>query len=158
MNATSLQLAYTSDATVKAICDEMAGRERNQSETKLTRILARLRNSGADARKSEVIAAFRKLEESECGQYVEGRHGWPSRFVWAVGSMSACQIAQGTEADVESLPESDEEEEIEAEIDTVTHLFRLREDFSFEIQLPSDLTQRESQRIASFVASLPMEE
>lgn len=158
MDTVALRHAYTTDASVKAICDEMAGRERNQTETKLARILGRFSNDGNEMRKHEAIAAFRKLEGCGCGQYVEGRHGWPSRFVWSVGSISACQIAQGTTATVETLPEANTDDEIEAEVDTVNHTLRLRVDFAVEIQLPSDLTQREAQRIANFVASLPMDE
>ena len=48
--------------------------------------------------------------------------------------------------------------EIEAEIDTLTHVFHLRTDFDVEIQLPSDLTPREAARIAAFVSVLPIEE
>lgn len=158
MDTPALRLAYSNDAGVKSICDEMAQRERNQTETKLARILGRLSNNGSEIRKHEVIAAFRKLEECGCGQYVEGRHGWPSRFVWAVGSLSACQIAQGANATVEALPEANTDDEIEAQVDTITHALRLRDDFIVEIQLPSDFTQRESQRLASFIASLPMDE
>jgi hypothetical protein len=158
MDTNALRRAYTNDPAVRAICDEMAGRERNQSETKLARILARLRANGIQIRKHEAIGAFRQLENGGCGQYVEGRHGWPSRFVWSVGSLSACQIASGVDAAVEPLAESNEDEEIEAELDTVTHVLHLREDFDLEIQLPSDLTEREAQRIVSFVAALPLDQ
>jgi len=53
----------------------MAARQRNQSETKLKRILALLKNDNGEVKKSELIAAFRKLEDLGCGQYIEGRHG-----------------------------------------------------------------------------------
>jgi hypothetical protein len=158
MNSEALRRAYSSNDAVKGICNEMAERERNQSETKLARILARLQNNGSALGKHEVISGFRLLEEAGCGQYVEGRHGWKSRFVWAVGSLSASQIAQGANTAVEALPASNEDEEIEAEIDTLTHVFHLRTDFDVEIQLPSDLTPREAARIAAFVSVLPIEE
>lgn len=158
MDTAALRQAYVTDAGVKSICDEMARRERNQTETKLARILGRLSNNGSEIRKNAAIAAFRKLESCGCGQYVEGRRGWPSRFVWSVGSLSACQIAQGANAIVEALPELNTDEEIAAEVDTITHSHRLRDDFSVELQLPSDLTQREAQRLGSFIASLPIDD
>ena len=158
MNSDALRNAYNTNEIVRQICDEMAERDRNQAETKLKRILARLQSSGTNVRKHEAIAAFRILEEFGCGQYVEGRHGWPSRFVWSVGSKSACQIAKGMETTVETLPETNEDEEFEAEVNTITHLLQLRSDFALELQLPTDLTQREAVRIASFVAALPLDE
>ena len=158
MNVQQLRDAYSSDPNVAAICDEMASRERNQSETKLSRILARLLNNGSSVRKNDAIASFRKLEESGCGQYIVGRHGWPSRFVWAVGSLAACQAAQGVVESVEPLPETDDDAETEFELEAVTHYLRLREDFDVEIQLPDDLTVREAERLCSFISSLPLDE
>ena len=62
------------------------------------------------------------------------------------------------ETTVETLPETNEDEEFEAEVNTITHLLQLRSDFALELQLPTDLTQREAVRIASFVAALPLDE
>ncbi len=158
MDTERLRQAYNEHYAVKAVCDEMAARERNQTETKLQRIIARLDQAAVDVRKADVIAAFRILEECGCGQYVVGRHGWPSRFVWAVGSIAACQAAQGMSTDIESLPEANDEEEVEAECDSITHVLRLREDFDVELQLPADLTEKEASRIAAFVSALPIYE
>ena len=60
--------------------------------------------------------------------------------------------------DIESLPEANDDEEAEAEFDSVTHVLRLREDFDVELQLPADLTEREASRIAAFVSALPIDE
>ena len=75
----------------------MAGRDRNQTETKLRRILRHLTNDGVDLKRSEVIGAFRELEQAGCGTCVEGRHGWPSRFVWDVKSLHVSAAAKGTQ-------------------------------------------------------------
>jgi len=158
MDSERLRRAYNTDTAVKAVCDEMAARERNQTETKLRRIMARFNNDGVEIRKPDVIAAFRTLEECGCGQYVPGRHGWPSRFVWSVGSLGACQTAQGGTAELEPLQESNDDDEIDAELDTVTHVLRLRDDFDVEFLLPSDLTNKEASRIAAFVSALPIED
>lgn len=158
MNIQQLREAYNSDPNVAAICDEMASRERNQSETKLTRMLARLSNNGSSVKKNDAIAAFRRLEECGCGQYIVGRHGWPSRFVWSVGSLAACHAAQGSIESVDPLPETDEDVETEIELDAVTHYLRLREDFDVELQLPDDLTAREAQRLCSFISAVPLDD
>jgi hypothetical protein len=38
---------------------------------------------GHQADRGEVIRFFRVLESAGCGEYVEGRHGHPSRFEWS---------------------------------------------------------------------------
>ena len=158
MHIEKLRDAYQSEPAVAAVCDEMASRKRNQGETKLRRILARLEGNGSGLRKHEAIAAFRTLEECGCGQYIAGRHGHPSRFAWAVSSLDACEAAQGKSNTVDPLPETDEDEGLEAELEAVTHYLRLRDDFEIELELPDDLTQREAERICYFVNALSLEE
>lgn len=158
MNIQKLRELYNNQAVVAELCDEMALRERKQWETKLSRMLALLENKGSSAQKSEVIAAFRSLEECGCGQYVVGRHKKPSRFVWSVSSLDTCQAAQGKSNSVEPLPETDDDIETDAELDSVTHCLRLRSDFNLELQLPDDLTHIEAERLCSFISALPLSE
>ena len=79
----------------KAFFDHAARRERDQSETKVDRILVLLRAEGHEFRRRDIIALFRKLQEQGCGQFVEGRRGWPSRFVWSAGLTSVGRAAAG---------------------------------------------------------------
>ncbi len=104
-----------------------------------------------------MIAAFRKLEECEAGRYVEGRHGWPSRFVWGVGSLSACLAIQGESSEVEALDVESDEESAE-ECDVLEHTFNLRTEYQVEITLPLGLTENEAERLAGFIRSLPMDD
>ena len=154
MDAGQLRTLYQNNSGVRVIVDHMAARQRNQTETKLKRILSLLQNDGHAARKPEIIAAFRELESAGCGEYVEGRHGWPSRFVWSVGSLSACQTAQGQDVAIEPVTMDDDD----ATPETLTHTFHLRPDHDIELTLPIDLTANEAARIAKFVESLPMED
>lgn len=158
MDIQKLRDSYSNNTVVAQLCNDMAMRERNQSETKLSRMLARLENKDLPAQKSDVIAAFRILEDCGCGQYVVGRHGRSSRFVWSVSSLDTCQAAQGKSDSVEPLPETDDDIETDAELDAVTHCLRLRDDFDIEFQLPDDLTQREAERLCSFISALPLDE
>lgn len=147
---------YSSNKVVSAICDDMALRERNQSETKIKRMMTLLKSKGSAVEKTEVIAAFRELEDCSCGQYIVGRHGWPSRFVWSVSSLDTCKAARGISDSVESIPETDDVEGEESE--TTTHCLRLRDDFRVEVQLPEDLTTQEAERLCSFISALPIDE
>lgn len=90
-----LQLLYRESEVARAFFDHAASRERDQSETKVDRILVRLRADGRTFPRRDIIALFRKLEESGCGQFIEGRHGWPSRFVWSTGWTSVGRVAAG---------------------------------------------------------------
>jgi hypothetical protein len=146
-----------SNEAVKAICDHMGSRDRNQAETKMRRIMRHLTNDGFDLRRSELIAAFRELEGAGCGKYIEGRHGWPSRFVWDVKSTSVAPAAKGTEH-LEPAAQEDALEVESEETDLIEHSFALRPDLAITIELPADFSKNEAGRLAAFVQSLPFGE
>src|ERR1039458_4312671 len=81
----ALRQLYRDNPVAKAFFDHSARRERDQSETKVDRILVRLRADGHNLRRREIIDLFRKMQDHGLGQFVEGRRGWPSRFVWSTG-------------------------------------------------------------------------
>ena len=156
MNVDKLKTAYVQNKTVQIVCDHMAARERNQNETKTERIFAKLVNEEVDIKKSEIIAAFRCLEEADCGKYVEGRHGWPSRFVWEVKSLFVAGAAKGESNLVkQAIADTDQVEESDSEM--LEHSFVLRPDLLINLDLPQDLTTSEAQRLALFITALPFE-
>ena len=161
VNIDELKAAYIANDAIRAICDEMAPRQRNQNETKLLRMLSVLENNGASVRKPMLIAGFRELQRVGCGEYVEGRRGWPSRFVWTVESINACRIAQGEQVEaavIAPVDDDDDSTDSEEEIDTLDHYFNLRADFQIEVSLPIDLSQSEANRLSAFIQSLPLDD
>lgn len=155
MQIETLKQVYKNNDAARAICDHMAQRAKNQYETGRQRMEYWLASDGYDFKRSEVIAAFRSLEQAECGRYVEGRHGWKSRFVWAVQSKLVADAAQGLES--KDVVETDTlEEEISDE--AIEHTFVLRPDLSISLELPADLTKAEAQRLAQFVSALSFDE
>lgn len=156
METEKLKISYTQNRVVQAICDHLAGREKNQSETKLHRMLRHLANDGFDLKRSEVIAAFRALADAGCGRYVEGRHGWPSRFVWEVRSLDVSAAARGVQI-LEREPKSNGVSS-EEDVELVEHSFVLRPDVVIALELPPDLTRSEASRLAAFVQALPYEQ
>src|ERR1035438_4439468 len=86
---------YRESPVAQAFFDHAAKRERDQSETKVDRILILLRAEGHAFPRRDIINLFRRLEEQGCGQFVEGRRGWPSRFVWSAGLISVGRAAAG---------------------------------------------------------------
>jgi hypothetical protein len=150
MNIDRLKSAYAGNRAVKVICDEMASRDRNQNETKLERMLKLGRDNGAeDLKKGEVIAGFRHLEEASCGKYIEGRHGWRSRFVWEVKSLDVAAAARGEKSIERSVVDDN------ADLEMIEHSFVLRPDLTISLELPDDLTETEASRLATFMAALP---
>src|SRR5271154_7297729 len=91
----ALRQLYRDNPVAKAFFDHAARRERDQAETKVDRILVLLRAEGHEFRRREIIDLFRKLQDQGCGQFVEGRRGWPSRFVWSTGITSVGRAASG---------------------------------------------------------------
>lgn len=152
-----LKQIYKDNDAVRLICDHMADRSKNQNETALHRIIYYLEQEGADFKRSDLIAAFRLLETSECGKYVEGRHGWKSRFVWSVKSKLVAGAAQGTETRAALVAEEELDEEV-LEDEMLEHTYILRPNLVVAFELPADLTRGEAQRLSQFIDSLSFEE
>ncbi len=157
MDVSKFRDSYFSNNVVRAICDHMASRTKNQNETATHRILFHLEREGQEFRRADVIAAFRALEEADCGRYVEGRRGWPSRFVWAVRSLLVAGVV--TEGNDPAEVESDEEPDIEiADDEMLEHSYWLRPELSITVELPADLTALEANRLSQFVSSLSFDD
>lgn len=147
MNIEKLKAAYGTNVAVKAICDELASRERNQKQTSLERMEHHLQGDGLKRR--EIIAGFRLLEAAECGRYVEGRHGWRSRFEWGDKSLAVASAARGEQAPAQATEEEADD------TDMIQHSYVLRPDLPVAIVLPDDLTATEAARLAGFLQTLP---
>ena len=106
-NIEMLRQLYRQSQVAKAFFDNAAQRERGQSETKVDRILVVLRAEGHEFRRRDIIDLFRKLQDHGCGQFVEGRRGWPSRFVWSAGLRSVGRAAAGDPQAIETISTED---------------------------------------------------
>lgn len=157
MNIEIIKQIYRENDTVKLICDHMASRSKNQNETALHRIIYYFEQEGVDFKRSDLIAAFRLLESSECGKYIEGRHGWKSRFVWSVKSKLVAGAAQGTETKAALVAEEDSDEELFKD-EMLEHSYILRPNLTVTLDLPADLTRSEAKRLSQFIDSLSFEE
>lgn len=116
MNFTSpsigrLRDLYAASPVARAFFDHTAKRERDQSETKVDRILVLLKSDGYHFKRREIIELFRKLQEQGCGQFIEGRRGWPSRFVWSVGLTSVGKAAAGEPQTIDHISGEDNSSE-----------------------------------------------
>jgi hypothetical protein len=80
-NIDLLRQLYQQSPVAQAFFDHTAKRERDQSETKVDRILVLLSAEGHAFPRRDIISLFRKLQEQGCGQFVEGRRGWRNRLM-----------------------------------------------------------------------------
>jgi hypothetical protein len=129
-NIDLLRQFYRQSPVAKAFLDHAARRERDQSETKVDRILVLLRADGHDVPRRDIITVFRKLQEAGCGQFIEGRRGWPSRFVWSAGLTSVGRAAAGESQPIAHISteenaldhdgRADDEADVEGSAETVT--------------------------------------
>lgn len=90
-----LRQLYADSPVARAFFEHAARRERDQSETKVDRILVRLKADGHEFRRREILDLFRDMQNQGLGQFVEGRRGWPSRFVWSTRLTSVGRAAMG---------------------------------------------------------------
>lgn len=106
-NIEALRQLYIENPVAKAFFDHAAKRERDQWETKVDRIIFLLKADGHDFRRREIIELFRQMQEQGLGQFVEGRRGWPSRFVWNTGMTSVGRAAIGEPQSIQYLTPED---------------------------------------------------
>jgi hypothetical protein len=105
----------------------------------------------------ELISALRAFAQAGCGRFFNGRHGQPSRFIWAapLGAIGAAVIG----ATSSSVPSKNSPARIEvspSESSMISHPFRLRPKLVVSMTLPSDLTGAEADRLAKFIQALPL--
>lgn len=151
-----LRLAYETDLVVHAICEVLTSYQRGIYQIMTHRMMMHLKAEGHAYTRSQVIAAFRKLEVVGIGRYVEGRRGWKSRFelldrVTAIVQLLSAENIEDIDFD---LLEIEEDESLD---ENVSHSFVLRAGLKVSFDLPADLTQREADRLAQFVGCLAMD-
>ncbi|CAB3800725.1 hypothetical protein LMG28688_05217 [Paraburkholderia caffeinitolerans] len=137
--------------------DRLANRSKNSRVTTVDHVVRFTRGS-----RREVVDLFRAMTELGLGEFVLGRKGAPSRFEWQARLTEVGQAAIG-EADEVELVEADELEddadadELDmAEVEMLPHFYVLRPGLSpVHFSLPSDLTQQEAERLATFIRTLP---
>jgi hypothetical protein len=103
-----IQALYKSNGDARAFLDRAAGRLRDSSASSIDLISRSLGIS-----RGEAVALAKALESAGAGQFVVGRRGSKSRFVWSFSCISLGRIAAGEEAELEAPtnPEPEDEEE-----------------------------------------------
>lgn len=162
VNIKGLRQLYNRDACARLLLDYVASRKNNSLQTTVDRLEAVTSRGGADCSRRELVIALKKLEKLECGKFIIGRWGQPSRFEWAVQMIGVGRAAKGEGGTVEPLraEEAKPEEAVDSEpaANTIRHTFNLRPDYTVTFDLPSDFGVKEAFRLAEFVKTLPFDE
>jgi hypothetical protein len=150
----SLNELYRVSPTAKALFDWLAGLKKDVSSTSVDRAA---QVTGEE--RGDVLHLFRQLSELEIGAVRLGRRGGNTRIEWEYSVRSLGSTAQGLTENIVTIDPVDLEDEPEDEEDEslifLNHEFQLRPDVRVAIRLPADLSLHESERLASFVKSLP---
>ncbi len=141
-----------SDEDVAAVCEVLRTYQRGRWEISTKRLCIHLMDAGYDLTRSQVTAAFKKLQSLGLGTFVAGRRGRESRFVFAERVTIIARLLAGEEIDV--IEHDLKEEDTRVFPETIEHSFALRPDFTLSVELPGDLTEFEANRLAQFFGYL----
>lgn len=109
-----------------------------------------------DTSRRNLSILLKGIEEAGIGKRVVGRRGAPTRIIWRYTWKSIAQVSRG-EGGAEALRPIDSKETLSRQ-PRIEHSYLLRhEEDPITLMLPRDLTQREADRLALFIQSLPKE-
>ena len=147
---------YMGDEKTRVVLNSFADRGRSQSLTTVDSLVNRLKN--ADVSRQTIVRLFKHLEELEFGSFKEGRRGHPSRFSWFSSCIDIGKAAQGVASDIATIQDGLplEEDESDRQGTLVDHSYFLRSGLTIKLSLPNDLNEREAERLASYVKTLPL--
>ena len=167
VDITALKSLFVANKASSIAFEIFKDREKDSKETKLDRLEDLIRAKGCSPQRVDMVSLLKGLEQAGCGRFVVGRRGAPSRFEWSV-SLRSVGLAATSGSDAVSkidrdADENDGEEQLTVgdeldESSLILHSFVLRPDFRVKLELPVDLTARESRRLAEFLRTLPFDD
>lgn len=154
----SIKHLYESDDNVRSLLEELGGRVKDQAETTAARA-----SKLTGAAYYEMVAAMKALEGAGAGTFIAGRKGNKTRIAWEYSTRSLAAAARGegnlAEMESDAVIEDDEQSEaIDAAEGDVIHEFLLRPGRKVRLSLPENLTDREAERLGTFIKALPYED
>lgn len=154
INERGVTSLYHSSPAARAILNSIAAMPK-QKETRLDVLEERL-SDDKEVNRRNMVTVFKQLEDFGVGEFIPGRKGHPSRFVWHVDSVNISTL------DVAPLPHHREEmrtaqpaAEGHSTSFLITHRFQLRQDLAVTFLLPADISAAEALRLSNFIQTLP---
>ena len=108
----------------------------------------------------DVISLMKMLEQEGLVRFIAGRKGHKSRVEWISNIKSIGEAALGETVPLGAVGDDDDEEDAidESFQNIIRHSYTLRPELAVTISLPADFTQKEAERLSSFIQTLPFEE
>ncbi len=103
----AIQKLYKEDDDLRELFDWCATLKRDATETSVDTIASKLNISRKGA-----LNIVRQLESAGCGEFLVGRRGGTSRFIWKYSRISLGKVASGEFSEIEGVQdpiEGDEE-------------------------------------------------
>jgi len=139
-----------SNGAAHRLFESFAARKNDATETTVDRA-AYL--AGADY--TSMVKVFKDLATLGVGRFIPGRHSYPSRMEWSFSIRSLGKVATGSGSALQDVAPGATADIPEADPNRLKHEFRLRDGFKVILELPADITEKEADRLALWVKSLP---
>lgn len=158
----ALRQAYGDDEGMRQVLEAFSKYQNSMRTVNVDVIWSRIGRS--NTKRSQIVAALKRLQELGFGTYTKGAHQYPSRFGFprSKGPLWLAGLAEGR--DEEDLPDDtsdnqsiDEDDFPTSDDGDVVHKFRLRHEKEIFIALPIDLTSKEGKRLSLWLKSLPFD-
>lgn len=149
-----------SSHTAKVLLAGFANRERDRSQTDISRVKHELLKRGEKIKQEDFIQAWKDLEKSGVGIIVGGKNGKPMRFIWNYSLKNVGSAAiEGKDINPSELLTVKLVDRIkknkEHKKEPIKTLYiPLREGFAIRIELPEDLSQKETNIIIDAIKSI----
>lgn len=143
LNLIEVQKLHDSKPIIQSLFKYWKSYSRNVASHKAYRLFSEVSEI---ANYNELVAALRDLQNNGCGQFILGRRGQESRFVWADDISMTEVVYKITGGTVETSPE-------ERTIARVFKLARTNGELNIKIELPANFNEREANRLCDFVRS-----
>ena len=146
--AKRLQALYADDSKARVFLDHLAQRGKNPKGG-YTSVEQVMNEIGGNVTPAEARQVLEQLAAAGCGEFRVGRRGWPTRLDWSIDAIAAGKVAKGEAVEVEA-PKDGQLRPNMTEVE-----FPLRDDLVVSMVLPKDLTEKEAERLSTFLRSLP---
>jgi len=142
VNEDKLRAKYKNDPLFRMFMDVLAKAPKDYRLLTVGQLCDLLAKAGANIYRHDAVRMFQSTHGENRGWFTVGRRGYSSRFDFYASSKAMAEAAIGktTHAATPAL---------------LMHKFRLRRNLEISLELPSDLSAKEVERIADFLRTLP---
>ncbi len=159
VDSNRLRLLYDNDDAARALLEHFANRKNDSRLTTVENLQRVGTRTGIELSRQQVISVLQSLESAGCGDFIVGRRGKSSRFIWKVSTAAVGDLARGAQVHRSELSRPTESVFSGEEGDIVVHQYHLRPGLKpVRLELPIDLTVTEAARLAMFITTLPLDQ